>query len=213
MASYTANLAAFFTMSGRKVNGPQDMLALKASVICDPIVTNSNQLAELRDQYAVNNTVGGVITAIMPDEVFTVNGGESLTVAQLQALAYSAPSLARSAALEEMKRIRGLDLVAVCAEKVSRGEANSVVSFQSTLAGWLYDRSHPERCRNFEFSRGVQLDSSFFPQIFIAVNKTVGWPFFQGVQDSLAWLRSRAPSQPHQPLAYTTRAHRFTRRL
>lgn len=66
VASYTANLAAFFTASGRVVRGPQDMEALKTHVACS---THDFDTMESHHEeaifYGVPNTLGGMIGAWM----------------------------------------------------------------------------------------------------------------------------------------------------
>lgn len=58
----------------------------------------------------------------------------------------------------------------------------------------LLDREAPERCDNFRFAASVALPYGNPRQIFMAINKTAGFPFFSDVQVSLSWLRQVAPA-------------------
>ena len=74
------------------------------------------------------------------------------------------------------------------------GEADAILSDRIGLTSWLLDRSHPGRCTNFTFASGVNIPFGNPRQIFLALNRTYGFPFFSNVQVALGWLRQKAPA-------------------
>lgn len=183
VASYTANLAAFFTASGRVVRGPQDMEALKTHVACS---THDFDTMESHHEeaifYGVPNTLGGMIGAWMPHDHALYREGVAVNYGELT--------------FKEKKNsatFSSSGFIDRCAQKVRAGEAGLILGPQSELAEWLLDRARPENCMNWEFSRGIHLHHGPLAQIFLAVNKSYGWPFFSALQESTAYLRASAP--------------------
>ena len=149
---------------------------------CQPKFTNhARDQAALDKRFSVNVTMRGVIAAFMPIDF----DGKPPGSEERQAI-YSVPVA---------------DRVSICADKVREGHASLILWERTELASWLYDHRHPERCRDWEFSPGVQMAKSNPAQTFLAVNKSVGWPLFSAVQHCLAWLRQSSPVEVTEAIA------------
>ena len=149
---------------------------------CQPKFTNhARDQAALDKRFSVNVTMRGVIAAFMPIDF----DGKPPGSEGRQAI-YSVPVA---------------DRVSICANKVREGHASLILWERTELASWLYDHRHPERCRDWEFSPGVQMAKSNPAQTFLAVNKSVGWPLFSAVQHCLAWLRQSSPVEVTEAIA------------
>ena len=87
-------------------------------------------------------------------------------------------------------------LISKCATRVANGEADLILDNRDSLTAWLLDRAHPSRCQDFTPSPAVTI-SAGAPvnpvQIFLAINRDLGFDFYSNVQSSLAWLRQQAP--------------------
>ena len=179
ISSYTANLAAFFTASGRQVLGPQDMTALRSSVACQPgHMNDAADQARLEKEWGAGSVLGSFVMSNMPSDFLNETTGEELS--------------------NEGKMVNwGMsttELITKCAEKVKAGQADLILFDKDQLQQWQLDRDYPLRCREFEFSRGVEVPKHNPTQTFLAINKTIGWDFFVGIQESLAWMRLVAPA-------------------
>ncbi|EOD30448.1 hypothetical protein EMIHUDRAFT_253712 [Emiliania huxleyi CCMP1516] len=152
------------------------MPELRSEVACQPRYVNNARIQGNVDKgWSVNVTMRGVIGAFSPAD-FEREGSAAI-------LGTPVP-----------------DRVSICANKVREGQASLIMWERTELASWLYDHRYPERCRDWEFSPGVQFDSKK-TQYFLAVNKSVGWPLFSSIQHYILWLRSQAPANVLQTIA------------
>ena len=118
-ASYTANLAAFFTAKEYEVRGPTDMTSLRNAVACIPDHANDPaHLARMQADWGVGETMAGVITANMPDEFAGLDDE-----GKQQLWSMPPPTL--------------LDK---CAERIMDGQADFIMYGRDGLTAWLLDR-------------------------------------------------------------------------
>ena len=174
VASYTANLAAFFTAKTYEIRGPQSMMALRSSTACIPDHGNDEAMAaRAAMDWGVGETMAGVIHANSAAEFANATDDEKQK-------------------LWGMSQIPGA-LVSKCAERVKKGEADLIMTGRDALTAWVLNRSHTERCDEWTFSTGIALPRHNPVQMFLAMDKGVGWTFFSNLQASLAWMRQFAP--------------------
>lgn len=161
VSSYTANLASFFTAASYAIEGPQDMTALRAATAC--LADHSNNEAHLASHAAdwgVGELMAGIITATMPDDF------ANTTLEQKQ----------------ELWSLSHPDLISRCAEKVRQGDADMVLGNRIGLTSWLLDRNASGRCDNFTFAPSVVIHKGNPRQMFLALNRSVGFELFSNVQ-------------------------------